>query len=272
MSNAIALRPSYWASVSGGKDSLYMLNLILHNLDKYPLDGVVHYELEIDYPFVRNVIDFMETACKSHGIPFFRIKPRTTWKELYDKYGFPSSRARWCNASYKLDAQKQLKQFLAEKGFNLISYIGYCADEAKRANRHLTRKTVLNKNGSSVQVITEIYPLLENGINEDVILEWAKNQPIFNDFYKFNRRCGCMGCPMASMAEMAYLAKYYPVQYESIIQLASASEKKEEERYGRPISKWSGEAKYNTEYRDKRVKEKYLPELEKALKQNIVGE
>lgn len=34
MSNEIALRPSYWASVSGGKDSLYMLNLILHNLDR----------------------------------------------------------------------------------------------------------------------------------------------------------------------------------------------------------------------------------------------
>lgn len=33
MSGQIALRPSYWASVSGGKDSLYMLNYILHNLD-----------------------------------------------------------------------------------------------------------------------------------------------------------------------------------------------------------------------------------------------
>lgn len=50
MTEEIALRPSYWASVSGGKDSLYMLNLILHNLDRYPLDGVVHFELEIDYP------------------------------------------------------------------------------------------------------------------------------------------------------------------------------------------------------------------------------
>lgn len=29
MSNSIALRPSYWASVSGGKDSLFMLNYIL---------------------------------------------------------------------------------------------------------------------------------------------------------------------------------------------------------------------------------------------------
>lgn len=51
MTTEIALRPSYWASVSGGKDSLYMLNYILHNLDRYPLDGVVHFELEIGRPF-----------------------------------------------------------------------------------------------------------------------------------------------------------------------------------------------------------------------------
>ena len=50
MANDIVLRPSYWASVSGGKDSLYMLLLILAKPDKYPLDGVVHFELEIDFP------------------------------------------------------------------------------------------------------------------------------------------------------------------------------------------------------------------------------
>lgn len=63
--NEIALRPSYWASVSGGKDSLYMLNYIIHNLDRYPLDGVVHFELEIDYPFINSVVDWMESACKN---------------------------------------------------------------------------------------------------------------------------------------------------------------------------------------------------------------
>lgn len=63
--NEIALRPAYWASVSGGKDSLYMLNYIMQNLDRYPLDGVVHFELEIDYPFINNVVDWMESACKN---------------------------------------------------------------------------------------------------------------------------------------------------------------------------------------------------------------
>ena len=56
MKNELALKPTYWASVSGGKDSLYMLNLILHNLDKYPLTGVAHFELEIDYPTPTRII------------------------------------------------------------------------------------------------------------------------------------------------------------------------------------------------------------------------
>ena len=41
MIGEIALRPSYWASVSGGKDSLYMLNYILHN-PKYNSDYLEH--------------------------------------------------------------------------------------------------------------------------------------------------------------------------------------------------------------------------------------
>lgn len=71
-----------------------MLNYILHNLDRYPLDGVVHFELEIDYPFIHNVIDYMETECKRAGIQFVRIKPRKTWEELYDKCGFPTRKIR----------------------------------------------------------------------------------------------------------------------------------------------------------------------------------
>lgn len=44
----LKLRPIHYASVSGGKDSLYMLGLILENQDKYPLDVVVNFDLEID--------------------------------------------------------------------------------------------------------------------------------------------------------------------------------------------------------------------------------
>lgn len=94
-----------------------MLNYILHNLDRYPLDGVVHFELEIDYPFIHNVIDYMETECKRAGIQFVRIKPRKTLEELYDKCGFPTRKVRWCNGHYKLDAKRQLSEWLNEVGF-----------------------------------------------------------------------------------------------------------------------------------------------------------
>lgn len=150
MSGKIALRPSYWASVSGGKDSLYMLNYILHNLDRYPLDGVVHFELEIDYPFIHDVIDYMETECKRAGIQFVRIKPRKTWEELYDKFGFPTRTARWCNSSYKLDAKWQLNKFMNDVGCYVVYYIGYCADEERRINKRPSANLV------------ERYPLAEN--------------------------------------------------------------------------------------------------------------
>lgn len=138
--NTLALRPSYWASVSGGKDSLYMLNLILHNLDKYPLDGVVHYELEIDYPFIHNVIDYMESECKRFGIPFIRFKPRKSWEELYytvykstgNIMGFPTRKVRWCNGKYKLDGGRQQNEWLNSLGFYVVNYIGYCLDEESR--------------------------------------------------------------------------------------------------------------------------------------------
>lgn len=252
---AIALRPSYWASVSGGKDSLYMLNLILHNLDKYPLDGVVHFELEIDFPFIHDVIDYMESECARFGIPFFRIKPRTTWKEFYDKYGFPTRKARWCNDKYKLDSLKQLKEFLLEKGCYVVNYIGYCADEMNRVQTEINSK---QKN---------VYPLVDFGITEDTILEWAKEQPIYNDYYKYNQRCGCMYCPMMSMANCAYLAYYYPEEYNKLIELAKNTETMREETLGRPFSVWQSNPKYNTDYRDKCVREKHLPKLIKRIKE-----
>lgn len=252
MKNEIVLKSTYWASVSGGKDSLFMLNYILHNLNRYPLNGVVHFELELDFPFIKEVIDYMEEECKKFGIPFYRIKPRYTFMELYERYGFPTRKARWCNSKYKLDCKIQLVEMLKEQNCKPISYIGYCVDEVSRY-----KKRGIN--------IDEIYPLVENEIEEDVVLEWAKNQPIFKDYYKYNRRCGCMLCPMQSMYATAYLMKYYPKQYEKMMELAKETEVKREREIGRPFSVWSSNPKYNSEYRDKRVRDVYLPKLDYRL-------
>ena len=249
--NELALKPTYWASVSGGKDSLYMLRLILANLDKYPLDGVMHFELEIDYPFIKNVVDAMEYACKERGIMFRRIKPRDSWYDLYKKYGFPTCRARWCNSKYKLDALTQLNEEMKKSGRYVVSYIGYCADER---NRFEKRKS---------DTITEVYPLADFNIEEKTILQWAKTEPLFNDYYKYNDRCGCMFCPMSSRKNYAYLAKYYPDKFNEMIMLMRKSEIKVSEKLGRPFSVISSNPKYDSYYLYNNILFKWLPKMER---------
>ena len=110
--NDMILAPTYFASVSGGKDSLYMLKLILSNLEKYPLHGVVYFEVEYEYPFITNVINYMQSECARHGIPFYRIKPTEKWMDLYEKNGYPNRIIRWCNSKYKLSCKKKFDEYM----------------------------------------------------------------------------------------------------------------------------------------------------------------
>ena len=253
MKNEIELKPSYWASVSGGKDSLLMLKIILENPDKYPLDGVVHAELEVDFPFIKNVVNYMDGECKKRGIPFLRIKPRNTWNDLYDLYGFPLRTMRWCNSKYKMDAFKQLDDFMKSKGYRVITYIGYCLDEVTRYEK---RKSP-----------TDIYPLVLEKINENDVLEWAKNVPLFNRYYVTQKRCGCMYCPMQSYICLAYILKYYPNVYFDIIEKARKTERMLFQKKGKKISIWQGNSLYNTEYVDHIVRTKWLKKLEEKEKE-----
>lgn len=175
-----------------------MLHYVLQNLDKYPLDCVVHYELEIDWEWTKKVIDYMEEECSRVGIKLIRIKPRFTWDKLYEKYDFPTRRARWCNSEYKLDAEKQMIKWIESMNCRPIAYIGFCADEEKRFKYELG-----NWEKGNV-----CYPLAEAGITESEVLLWARNVPIFQDYYKYFNRQGCKMCPNLSRKELAYMLKY----------------------------------------------------------------
>lgn len=256
MKNEINLIPSYWASVSGGKDSLFMLKLLMDQRERYPLDGVIHLELEIDYPFIKDVVNEMELMCKAVHVPFLRFKPSRTWEEIYyskiektgNIVGFPTRKVRWCNSKYKLSAFHQFVKYLLAQGRSVVSYIGYCVDEEERYTKRHTKH--------------EIYPLVENGIFETDILQWAQNQPIFNNYYLTNKRCGCMYCPMASYINYAYLYKYYPEQYKYMIDKMRETERIREDELGRPFSCIQSNPIYNADYLDNQIKTRYIHELE----------
>lgn len=133
-------------------------------------------------------------------------------------------------------------------GFYTVFYIGYCVDEEKRYAKR-------GENG------LEVYPLVENGIAEDVIWAWAKKQPIYNNYYVTNKRCGCMYCPMSRYINYAYLLKYYPENFAYMIEKMRETERIREADYGRPISVISGNPKYNADYLENIVKTKWLPIL-----------
>ena len=249
MTSQVILRPQYIASVSGGKDSLYMLYHILSHIEKYPLDAVVHFELEIDYPFVTNVIDKMQGLCDQIGIPFYRIKPRKTWRELYEKNGFPSRRVRWCN-KWKLDAKTQMNEISRSMNCRPVYYIGFCADETSRFKYEIGQINEGNK---------VIYPLAEDGLTEDKILEWARTEPVFNNFYKFMDRQGCMFCPMLQYKEMAYQMIAYPEQSRVFWEMVF------KEWNERGINCLRGDH-YTPDYIYNRVKTKYVPQILELLK------
>jgi 3'-phosphoadenosine 5'-phosphosulfate sulfotransferase (PAPS reductase)/FAD synthetase len=212
----LKLRPIHYACVSGGKDSLYMFYYILNHLDKYPLDYVVHFELEIDYPFIKNVIDKIESICNQLNIPFMRIKPTNSFDYYYKKYGYPNRIARWCNKNYKLSCDKQFRDMVKSWNCRPVAYIGFCANETRRFKYilgHWKEEDIC-------------YPLAEENILEDSILEWAKEQDIYNNYYRFFTRCGCMGCPCSSLKEYTYLYIYYNEQYLKIMEMIKSTEER----------------------------------------------
>lgn len=239
----LSLRPIHYACVSGGKDSLYMFGVILQNPDKYPLDMVVHYDLEIDWDWSKKVVDEIEKTCEKLGIKFLRLKPTVTWDYMCDKYGFPTKNVRWCNEKYKLTAEKQLKKWILSQNCRPVAYIGLCADEKKR-----------HKYSIGDWALQDIcYPLAEEGIDEHTVLVWARNHPLLKDWYWLFDRQGCKLCPMISRLELAYLYKYEPHSYDRYFNRV----REKFEKYGVNLFE-----PYSIDYMDNLIKTKWLSRLE----------
>ena len=145
------------------------------------------------------------------------------------------------------DKAAQLESYMRSIGYEVHSYIGFCADETPRIEKRKSPR--------------EHYPLYDAGINEGMILEWARNVPEFNNFYKSHRRCGCMYCPMLSMIDAAYMYKYYPDNFRYMLEKMRETEQIREIELGRKFSCYSSNPKYNADYLEHIVKTKWIHKL-----------
>ena len=72
-----------------------------------------------------------------------------------------------------------------------------------------------------------------------------------------------MYCPMTSYLNYAYLCKYYPKNFEYMLEKMRETERLKEIELGRPFSVISPNPKYNADYLENIIKTKWLEKLNK---------
>jgi len=196
----------YIASLSYGKDSLAMLEVIKENA--MPLDRIVHVEvmatptISADLP---PMVEFKGHADKvikkRYGIEVERLKAVKSYEECFyyvksgrsshnvgSIYGFPYCIGAWCNSRLKVNILKTLHK-------NNITYIGIASDEPNRFH--------------SLSDIKRS-PLVEHDIGEAWCREWCEKNNLLSPIYTTATRGGCWFCHNQNAQQLRLLRQNYP--------------------------------------------------------------
>jgi len=192
-------RTSNIVSFSGGKDSTAMLLMMIEK--KIPIDFIVFFETGWDFP---GMIEHINTVEKQIGREIIRLKPNKSFKELFDKYGFPSLKGRWCLA-YKRDT---LRKFTNAHKPN-IQWLGFAKEEAKRIKK----------------TIGYCYPLVDWKITEEQALTYCQKKGYtWGGLYENRKRVSCWNCPLQSLKDLKILWKDHPGYWQELINMQKYSD------------------------------------------------
>jgi len=206
----------YVASISYGKDSLAMLEVIHQN--KLPLTRIIHAEIWAtkDIPAdLPPMVDFKNKADKiildRYGIEVERVSSDYTFEEIYHRirkrgkypgkmYGFPNIIGSWCVSELK---QKVLKKHQTNKG---IQYIGYAYDEPKRHGRIVGNKKA---------------PLVDYKITEREAMAICESLDLVSPIYTDLARGGCWFCNKQRLGSLRLLKKNYNYLWQLLLKWGS---------------------------------------------------
>lgn len=202
---------SYVASVSYGKDSLKMLDVI--KTRGLPLDRIITFDVWAtdDIPaelpevteFKKRMDGYIKEKCGievEHFCATDQNGEKITYEKIFystfkkgtmkgEMYGFPRRLGAWCNSRLKMKARSKG----TEKGD--ISYVGIAYDEKKR-HKIINEKTVA--------------PLVDFGIDEDLCGLHCKYEGILSPTYDYSHRDGCWFCHNQGLDELRNLRKQHP--------------------------------------------------------------
>lgn len=207
----------YIATISGGKDSVTMCDLLLRN--NYPVDYIIFNDTLDEYEEMYAYLDKVEEYFKSrYGKVITRLKPVKT----YDEYifnirkrgenvgkiaGLPNPTmgfCEWRRDSKIIPMQKWIKKNNIQ---DYKLYLGITIDERHRAKEDM----YLANNG------IPIYPLIEYfNMSERDCQEYLINQEMENPLYRHFKRTGCAKCQFKSKADWFKTWKHYPKAWNEI--------------------------------------------------------
>lgn len=196
----------YIASISYGKDSLAMLEVIHQN--NLPLDRIVTVEVMATATIPADLPPMMEFKAKADAIIYekygIRVEHISAPKSYEDYfyyqckgkksrnagkiYGFPLQKGNWCNSRLKVDVLDKI-----QKG--AVTYIGIAADEPSRF--HTLSETKRS-------------PLVEYDWTENMCREWCKANDLLSPIYTTALRGGCWFCHNQGINQLRKLRKNYP--------------------------------------------------------------
>ena len=207
-------------SLSGGKDSTYMLLRMIEN--GMPIDCVLYADTGMEFPEIYAHLEKLDQYLfTERGIHITRLQhPMGFYYLMFDEpkvkkscienrekkglpcvgNGWPGIRVRWCTGQLKTHLiSREVNRLKKEK--SAIHYVGIAADEAWRCKN-------------------EKYPLVEWNITEEKALEGCYERGFdFGGLYRIYHRCSCWCCPFQRIDELRKLRIHHPELWQQLLEM-----------------------------------------------------
>ena len=201
------------STISGGKDSVAMTDLLLKN--GYPVDLIIHCDTGVEYDEMNEyMIEVQKYFKEVYNREVIMLNPNNgktfeDWlfggmkrgKNKGTIRGFPlvSGICYWTREAKIRPVEKFLKKY--EKDYEIFTYLGITIDEVQRKQDHPNK----------------IYPLIDYfNMSENDCLEYTKKINLFNPLYEHFTRTGCFLCPKQGKKNLKKMIKHHPQNWEKI--------------------------------------------------------
>lgn len=195
---------------SGGRDSLVALHLAwrIRKALNIHLEAV-HVDTTVSTP---GNIDYVKTVCDKLGINLVLVRPKESFFELVERWGFPTATRRWCCYHLKIEPLKRYFMTCIQKGCRGLIVDGIRADESPR-RRNFPRF------GIHKHFKLPCYHPIFDWTKHDVIYYIEQHSLPDNPLYQIlPRATECWCTALKTPKQFMLLKKYWPELFKKFVE------------------------------------------------------